>query len=224
LFTVKICGVTRVADAQLAALAGADAIGLNFYDKSSRHIEIATAVKICSVVPSRVSRVGVFVNSPLEVVEQLSAQLSLDWIQLHGDESPEFVSALGSRPIIRAFRFGQSGAEEIQEYLDACRQHDRLPDAILVDASQGDQYGGTGQTLDWSAVNGSRHVFGDLPWILAGGLTPFNVADAIRAARPNAVDVASGVETKPPAKDAILVRAFLNAAKKAFGALEASGS
>jgi phosphoribosylanthranilate isomerase len=223
LFTVKICGVTRVADAQLATLAGADAIGLNFYDKSIRCIDIATADKICERVPSRVTRVGVFVNSPQEVVEQISEQLSLDWIQLHGDEPPEMIAALGSRSIIRAFRFGQGGADEVGEYLNACREQGRLPDAILIDARHGDQYGGTGETVDWAAVDRQREVFGDLPWILAGGLTPFNVAEAIAAARPHAVDVASGVESKPAAKDPLLVRAFVNAAKKAFSEVETSG-
>jgi phosphoribosylanthranilate isomerase len=216
LFRIKICGVTRVADARLAALAGADAVGLNFYPLSSRYIDLATADKIVSVLPARMAKVGVFVNASAEEIQHVADRLGLDWIQLHGDEPPEMLAQLGDRAIVRAFRFGENGAGEISRYLEVCRTEVRLPDAILVDACQPGEYGGTGVTADWKAVAETHDAFAPLPWVLAGGLTPFNVGDAIAVANPFAVDVASGVESRPGMKDPLLVRAFVSASRKAF--------
>jgi phosphoribosylanthranilate isomerase len=216
LFRIKICGITRVADAQLVALAGADAIGLNFYQNSPRCIDLATADQLVAVLPERVVKVGVFVNAPVDEVHQIADRLGLDWLQLHGDETADVLAAVGSRPVVKAFRCGEEGLAEITPYLDACRRQGRLPDGVLVDARVPDQYGGTGTTVDWQLVSQGRAALGNLPLVLAGGLTPFNVAEAIAVTRPSAVDVASGVESRAGSKDPLLVRAFVSAARKAF--------
>lgn len=216
MFQIKICGVTRPSDVRLAALAGADAIGLNFHPASPRYVDLATADKIVSAFPPGVAKVGVFVNAGADQIRGLADRLGLDWIQLHGDEPPEMLSRLGDRQVLRAFRFSEHGAAAIPRYLELCRSAGRMPDAILVDACQPGEYGGTGVTADWKVIAEIREVFAPLPWVLAGGLTPFNVQDAVAAARPWAVDVASGVESRPGVKNPLLVRAFVAAAQKAF--------
>lgn len=215
MFKIKICGINSVKDAQLAGLAGADAVGLNFYEQSSRHVAPEAAEKLVAVLRPNVKRVGLFVNSAADEINRVAEQLQLDYIQLHGDEPPEMLAELSERPILRAFRFGGTGADEIARYLERC-EGGRLPDAILVDALKPGEYGGTGEVADWEAVSKAKSVLGEIPLILAGGLTPFNVAEAILKVRPIAVDVASGVESRPGNKDPMLVRAFVNAAKKAF--------
>ncbi len=220
MFKIKICGISSVKDAQLVGLAGADAVGLNFYEHSPRVIDLATAEKLVAVLRPHVKRVGLFVNAEAAAINQLVEALSLDYIQLHGDEPSEFLSQLSDRPIIRAFRFGEHGAAEIAQYLDDCSQH-RRPDVLLIDASKPGEYGGTGEVADWAAVAAARGAWGGLPVVLAGGLSPFNVAEAIATVRPDAVDSASGVESKPGNKDPMLVRAFVNTAKKAFQDLAA---
>lgn len=203
----------------MVALAGADAVGLNFYPESPRFIDSEAAEKIVAVLPDRIAKVGIFVNASADEVLKTSDRLKLDWIQLHGDEPPETLVELGSRSVVRAFRFGQDGYAEIAQYLEACQRAARLPEAVLVDARREGEFGGTGETVEWSAVDAGRTAFGNLPLVLAGGLTPFNVSEAIAAAKPIAVDTASGVESKPGNKDPMLVRAFVNAARKAFEAL-----
>jgi len=222
LFKIKICGITSPKDAQLVALAGADAIGLNFYEASARHVTLEAAQKIAAVTPARVKKVGVFVNAPVPGITEAVEALKLDCIQLHGDEPPDLLLALPNVSIIKAFRFGEQAAAEVPAYINAC-QSGRQPEAFLVDAHKAGEYGGTGETVDWSLLAASKQVFGDAPLILAGGLTPFNVEEAILAVRPAGVDTASGVESKPGSKDPLLVRAFVNAAKKAFQRLEQSG-
>lgn len=216
MFRIKICGITSVKDAQLAALAGGDAIGLNFYDKSSRCVELATAEQMIKVVAGKAAKVGVFVNAPQDEVTQLADRLQLEYLQLHGDEPPDYLAGLPAKNVIRAFRFGDQGVQPIREYLDACRQLACLPAAILIDADAGDSYGGTGAVADWQKLSEQRQELGEIPLVLAGGLTPFNVGDAIGRVRPDAVDVASGVEAEPGKKDLLLVRAFCTAARKAF--------
>ncbi|MEO8493595.1 MAG: phosphoribosylanthranilate isomerase [Planctomycetota bacterium] len=223
MFKIKICGINSVKDAQLVGLAGADAVGLNFYDQSPRYVNLDTAQKVIGVLRPNVKRVGLFVNSAADDINRIAEQLQLDYIQLHGDEPPELLAELSERPIIRAFRFGEAGADEIARFLEACGSG-RRPDAILVDALKPGEYGGTGEVVDWDAVSNARGVLGGLPLVLAGGLTPFNVANAVAKVRPDAVDTASGVETRPANKDPMLVRAFVNAAKKAFQQLESSAT
>ncbi len=216
LFQIKICGITSVKDARYASLAGADAIGLNFYAKSTRYVDPEAAVQVVQAVPHSVAKVGVFVNLPIAEVDEIASRLQLDYVQLHGDEPPEALAGVASTNVIRAFRCGPEGFTPIIAYLEACRALGRPPAAVLLDAHQPGEYGGTGQAIDWTAVAENRAILGETPLVLAGGLTPFNVADAIGTAHPDAVDVASGVESAPGSKDVLLVRAFCTSAKKAF--------
>lgn len=203
-------------DARIAALAGADAIGLNFYEYSSRCIPVAVAEQICAEVRERSAKVGVFVNAAVDTIVETADHVKLDWVQLHGDEPPEMLVALGSRRLIKAFRIKDGDLSAAVAYLDECRRLGRLPDAVLLDGYQEGEFGGTGTVADWTAIGDARSKLGDMPLILAGGLTPFNVDEAIKTVRPNAVDTASGVESKPGQKDPMLLRAFVSAAKKGF--------
>ncbi len=203
-------------DARIATLAGADALGLNFYEYSSRCIPIAVAEQIAAEARDRSVKVGVFVNAAVEKVIETADRVKLDWVQLHGDEPPEMIAALGSRQVIKAFRIKGGDLSAAVSYLDECRRLGRLPDSVLLDGYQEGEYGGTGTVADWKAIGDARSVLGDLPLILAGGLTPFNVEEAIKAVRPVAVDTASGVESKPGQKDPMLLRAFVSAARKGF--------
>jgi len=223
LFKIKICGISSVKDAQLTMLAGADAVGLNFYKESARFIDPEAAQKIVGVLRPTVKRVGLFVNAAAEEINRVAEQLALDYIQLHGDEPPELLAALSERPIIRAFRFGENGAADIAEFLRGCGSG-RRPDAILVDAAKPGEYGGTGEVADWDAVAAAKPALDGIPLVLAGGLTPFNVAAAIAKVRPEGVDTASGVESRPGNKDPMLVRAFVNTAKKAFQQLDGAAT
>ncbi len=223
MFRVKICGITTVKDAQFAALAGADASGLNFYSGSSRFVDLNSATQICRVVPKHVTKVGVFVKaSPDEVLEK-TKQLGLNMIQLHGDEPVEYLQSLSElspvaeKPWVYALRLGSESFAGLAAQLESLRAVRSLA-AVLVDARVADAYGGTGVQVDWAGLAAHRDLFGSLPLVLAGGLTPFNVAEAISIVRPTAVDVASGVENESGKKDLLLVRAFCNAANQALRA------
>lgn len=213
MFQIKICGITRVEDARAATAAGADAIGLNFYGGSKRCIDQQRAAEILAALPAHVLAVGVFVNAPANEVCRLFDELPLGLIQLHGDEPPEYLAQLGSRLVMRAFRLGDKGWPPIVEYLGY-----RRPQAVLIDAFQSGQYGGTGHVADWHALADWRTHMSDLPLVLAGGLTAENVAAAIEAVRPTAVDTASGVEVAPGIKDATKIGLFVRNAQAAFTA------
>ena len=214
-FRVKICGITTVEDALLAAEAGADAVGLNFYQRSPRYVTTERAKEICEALPAGITKVGVFVNSVAKGVLATAQRVGLDAIQLHGDEGPEMLSALGDYPIVRAFRCKEATLDAVEAFLRLCEKGASLPSAVLLDAHAPGSYGGTGQVLDWGAIHRERPKLADIPLILAGGLTAENVADAIRIAQPDAVDTASGVEFAPGKKDPAKVRAFVAAAKRA---------
>jgi phosphoribosylanthranilate isomerase len=215
MFRVKICGVTNLKDAQLAVEAGADAIGLNFYAASPRYCPLDRACQIAAGLPPHVCRVGVFVNAPAAEIRRLAEDLSLDLVQLHGDETPEFLRELAPLPMMRALRVADDLAP-LEQYLTDCHRLMALPRLLLVDRACGDRYGGTGTTLDWNWLALNRHRFRGTPLVLAGGLNPDNVARAIAAVRPWGVDVASGVEAAPGAKSPELVRRFVEAATTAF--------
>jgi phosphoribosylanthranilate isomerase len=216
MFRIKICGVTNVGDAQQVAEAGADAIGLNFCASSPRCITVQRAEEICLSLPPEISRVGVFVNAPLEQMLDWAERLQLDWLQLHGDEAPRCIAQLAPHRVLRAIREKESGFPHAIAYLEACREQNVLPAALLIDAYQAGEYGGTGKTANWTSVPDFKVLVSPLPVVLAGGLRPDNVADAIRIAQPVAVDTASGVEIEPGRKDSRLVRAFVQAAQTAF--------
>ncbi len=223
MFRIKVCGITKVEDARAVARAGADAVGLNFYPRSKRYITPADGQEIALALPPEVIKVGLFVNAEVDQVCEVYDRLSLDLIQLHGDEPPEYLKQLGDRSVIRAFRLGDEGLEPVQRYLSDCDRLGCMPRLTLIDAHVPGQYGGTGTTADWQALAAygpDPQVSPTPPLVLAGGLTPENVADAIRTVRPWAVDTASGVESEPGRKDPVKVEAFIWAARHAFGATE----
>jgi phosphoribosylanthranilate isomerase len=218
-FQVKVCGITTASDARLTARAGADAIGLNFFARSPRRVTLDQARGIVAVLAGvPITKVGLFVNHAVAEVCLAFDQLGLDLVQLHGDESPEFLTQLGGRPVMRAFRVGPEGLAPVLRYLDRCRQLDVMPQYVLLDTMTKGVYGGSGQAGDWSTM--AQYASPGLPpLVLAGGLTPENVALAIRAVRPSAVDVASGVESSPGRKDPHLVGQFVDLARTAMAEL-----
>jgi len=199
---VKICGITNWTDARHAVAAGADFLGFNFYPPSPRYIAPAKARRIVRRLPKRITVVGVFVNEPEEKMLRIARAVGLDYLQLHGDESPEIISRLRPAfPVIKALRVQRSfRAAQLAQFKRAS--------AILLDGFQPRRYGGTGKTFNWSVARrakGNRKIF------LAGGLTPQNVAAAICAARPYAIDVCSGVESRPGKKDPARITAMMQA-------------
>jgi len=202
---VKICGITRAEDAELAASLGAWAIGFILWPQSKRVADPAVAAGIARAMRRRLELVGVFVNPTLDEVVQAAEAIGLTYVQLHGDEGPAFCTAVAERTgarVIKALRIG-SGAD----IRAAERYH---TDLHLLDAAAGAAYGGTGRTWDWDLIAQRRSK---VPLILSGGLTPDNVAEAIAAVKPWAVDVASGVESAPGVKDPAKVEAFFAAAQ-----------
>jgi len=216
MFRVKICGITTVEDAQWAAQSGADAIGLNFYPNSPRFITAETAQEIVRATPPEITKVALFVNASAVEICSIFDDLQLDMIQLHGDEPPEFLTLLGHRPVMRAFRVGSERLQPIRAYLDQCRKLGNMPATVLIDSLVQGEYGGTGQTADWNVAQAYLMELDVPPLVLAGGLTSENVAAAIQAVHPSAVDVASGVESAPGRKDRTAVASFVQNARAAF--------
>jgi phosphoribosylanthranilate isomerase len=205
---VKICGITRQEDAELAVGLGAWAIGLIFHEPSPRKADLQTAAAIGAAFKRRVEVVGVFVNRELGEVAEIADACSLTMLQLHGDEGPVYCDEIRRRTgltIMKAARV--RGAASLQA-LSAFRH----VDYHLVDAHHPDLFGGTGETFDWELVRARRSK---VPLVLSGGLTPDNVSDAIRATHPFAVDSASGTEASPGIKDPDKVTAFFRAADQA---------
>jgi len=198
---VKICGITNLEDARLAADLGAQALGFIFYPKSPRSIKPEAARDIIKNLPPLVLSVGVFVDEEATVVREVAQNVGLDWVQLHGQESPEYCRALGRR-VIKGFRVqDQSSLAVLPNYRDAVQ-------AFLLDTYRPGTPGGTGETFDWELARRAQD-YG--PVILAGGLTAANVGQAITIAQPAAVDVASGVEATPGVKDPERLKAFFEA-------------
>lgn len=217
MFRIKICGIKTIDDAQAAVDAGADAVGLNFYEKSRRYVETKVAADIARSLPADVALVGVFVNSSSERINDIAGSVGLQAIQLHGDEPPRLLKEISEDCwIVRARRWRARGILEVVDDLETCREAGRKVDAVLLDAAVAGQFGGTGSILPWSAMKDYRLSVGETPLILAGGLTPENVAEAIRIVQPHGVDVASGVEGSPGAKDHEKIHAFVQAARTAF--------
>ena len=216
MFRIKICGLRTLADAEAVLAAGGDAIGLNFFARSPRFVEHSAAAEIARQTAGKLCRVGLFVNAAADEVCRTFNELELDLIQLHGDEPPEYLAQLGGRPVMKAFRLAGEDLEPITAYLAAAAELSAAPRLVLLDALRAGQFGGTGATVDWPAAGRLRELLGATPLVLAGGLVPENVAAAIAAVRPYAVDTASGVETPPGLKDASLVAAFVAAARTAF--------
>lgn len=203
---VKICGIKTIDDALAAMDAGADLIGFNFYPKSPRYVDVGICRNIMSVMRKygRVTCVGVFVNASVGEILATMDTLGLNLAQLHGDETPEMMQALQGKAF-KAFRGGADVEADKRMIADAAP-------AFLVDASVKGVYGGSGITADWSAA---AELAKKYPLLLAGGLTPENVADAVRQVRPWGVDVASGVECAPGEKDARKMAEFVKAVRVA---------
>jgi phosphoribosylanthranilate isomerase len=201
---VKICGITNVADGRAAADAGADALGFVFCEKSPRHVSIPSAAEITIAMPAFIVKVGVFVNAPEDLVFRAIAECSLSLLQFHGEEPPEYCAGFGVMSM-KAFRIRD--AESLLS-LPAYQT-----DAWLLDAWSPDKAGGTGEKFNWDLAIKARKL--GRPIFLAGGLTPENVAEAVRRVGPYAVDVSSGVEAEPGRKDHAKVKAFIAAAKAA---------
>jgi phosphoribosylanthranilate isomerase len=219
MFRVKICGITSVEDAVAAVDAGADAIGLNFYEQSLRYVDAERATEITGAVRTGAARVGVFVNKSPSEMEKFAAKVALSWLQLHGDETPRELAAVNDQlNVVRVRRMNDSYQQAVVSDIAACRAQGRGPSALMIDAMAPGQYGGSGMTVNWRSLVDHPHWL-DTPLILAGGLTPDNVAEAIRIVRPAAVDVASGVESAPGKKDPVKVRDFVTNALGAFEAL-----
>lgn len=201
---VKICGITNLDDAMMSVESGADALGFVFYEKSPRHVTPEQASEIIRLMPPFVQIVGLFVNQTAETINRLSDFCRLDVVQLHGDETPEFCTDIRRR-VIKALRVRDFTSLEQMSGYDIS--------AFLLDAWSPAAYGGTGQTFNWdiaSIAAKSRRV------ILAGGLTPENVAEAIVKTRPYAVDVSSSLELTPGKKDAAKICAFIRNAKESM--------
>jgi phosphoribosylanthranilate isomerase len=206
---VKICGITNVTDAEQAASLGADAVGLNFYAKSPRCIDAAMTRLILNVLPPFVEPVGLFVNEPLVDAQRTAQALTLRTIQVYGDHHE--ILPVGCVRWIPAFSVKDAAdLQHITSYLENLKFAGAVPAAILVDAHVPGQYGGTGQIAPWQLVADFKP---GVPLILAGGLTPDNVANAIRIVCPYAVDVASGVESSPGKKDPDMMRRFIDAVR-----------
>ncbi len=197
---IKVCGVTSVADARAVALSGADSIGLMFYEKSPRHVTIRQAAEIVRSLPPFISVVGLFVDADDVDIENVLSNVPLTLLQFHGNETESQCSRWGHR-YIKAFRVKPdvSVSEMVAPYFSAS--------GYLLDSYRKGVPGGTGEKFDWQLVPDNL----DKPVILAGGLEPGNVAEAIRQVRPYAVDVSSGVESSPGFKDQKKVNAFIKA-------------
>src|SRR3954468_13585952 len=190
---VKVCGITRLEDAELAASLGAWAIGFILWEPSKRYVPPAGAAGTAGVRGRKIELIGVFVNQPLDEIAGLVDVLGLSHVQLHGDEGPSFCQAVAQRTrvkVIKAARIGHAS-----DLRDVDRFH---TDYHLLDTAHNGAYGGTGVTWDWSLLKSRRNK---IPLIIAGGLTPENVAEAIAATRPWGIDVSSGVESAPGIKD-----------------------
>jgi phosphoribosylanthranilate isomerase len=207
---IKICGIKTLKDALAAIDAGADYLGFNFYPKSVRFIEKETCTKITSALKQehpKVKLVGVFVNSPIEDVKAILGTCHLDLAQLHGDETPEMLESFNGKAF-KAIRLSSSESAESSVYPFLKSVPESASPALLVDASVKGVYGGSGVTADWTIA---AELVKKYPLLLAGGLTPENVADAVLQVKPWGVDVASGVESEPGRKDAHKMKTFVRA-------------
>jgi len=210
---IKICGVTTPEDARFAAECGADAVGLNFYPHSPRFLDPHTAAAVVRALPPFTAPVGVFVGMPLRQVCAVAFQLGLRGVQTYDDRPP----ADDPFPFahVPAFRVKDAaGLEHVRRYVEAARQLGRPPAAVLIDSHVEGQMGGTGHAAPWELLRGFDP---GVPLVLAGGLTPENVAEAVALVRPWGVDVASGVESSPGRKDPDRVARFVRSARAAAG-------
>ena len=205
---VKICGITNLADARAAIAAGADALGFVFVPGTPRYISPDLAGEIVRELPPFIARVGLFVDAETRTVAEALVRSGMDTLQFHGEETPDFVRQFRRAvKVMKAFRVrGEETLMRLPAYADAA-------DAVLLDAYVAEAHGGTGAQFDWMLAVRARDL--GRPLVLAGGLTPTNVAEAVRTVRPYGVDVSSGVESAPGRKDPEKLAEFVRAARSA---------
>jgi phosphoribosylanthranilate isomerase len=209
---VKLCGLTALSDIDVAVAAGAAYVGFVFFPKSPRHLDVARAAAMSAAVPAGLCKVGLIVDADDAMLDMVTSEVPLDMLQLHGSETPDRVRAIKSRyglPVMKAVGVATSSD------LVALDTYCRVADQVLVDAKppkEAQLPGGNGLSFDWQLIAGRRWP---VPWMLAGGLTPDNVAEAVRLTGARQVDVSSGIESAPGVKDPDLMRAFVAAAKVA---------
>jgi len=202
---IKVCGITGIEDARLAVAAGADGLGFIFVDQSPRRVEPEMVREITGELPPLVNAVGVFRDEPLEVVEEIINYCRLTLVQLHGSESPDYCRNISCK-VMKAFAIhDETGSDELADYKD-------VVSGFLLDTYHKDLAGGTGMVFDWNLI---ERLQPPGPVILAGGLNPENVGEAIRQVKPFAVDVNSGVEYQPGRKDADKLKIFVDEVRKA---------
>ena len=218
---IKVCGVrdaaiVRELNREAAALRP-DALGLNFFSGSPRCLGLEDAEEILAEMSEEIESVGVFVNATVGEIDAVQQRLSLNWLQLHGDEPPEQLAELRQvcppARLLRAVRVDESGLDELEDYLQCCDHLSALPDALLVDARVEGHYGGTGRQVPWDLLVTADRCSTWPPLVLAGGLSPENVAEAISVVKPWGVDVASGVESAPAVKSLDAVTRFVKNAR-----------
>lgn len=210
---IKICGIRDAQTARAIAALGPDALGFNFYSRTPRAVTIETAAEIVPLLPETVEPVGVFVNETPAQIAAICRRCKIGTVQLHGDEPPERLAELGrlapGLKLIRAYRMGGDGLGSLARYLQACDRLNVRLAACLVDARVEGLYGGSGTRVPWHRLASDYPRDEWPPLILAGGLTPENVAEAAAAVRPWGLDVASGVESAPGEKDLDRVARFI---------------
>jgi phosphoribosylanthranilate isomerase len=230
---IKICGLNNLAIAREIAGLHPDAVGLNFFEQSIRSVAPATARQIAEMLPAEIEAIGVFVEASTKILRETTANCRLSGVQFHAAglddplkgwaDSAEVLKTEEptARPRrIRAFQIGPNGLAPLAEYFERNRHRPNAVDAYLVDAQVDGMYGGTGKRVSWDLLRNEYQTQEWPPLILAGGLRPENVAEAIAAVRPWGVDVASGVESSPGVKDADLVARFIEEARRAFALLQ----
>ena len=203
---VKICGITRIEDALHVAHAGGDAIGLVFYNKSPRNVSISQASQICSALPPFVTSVGLFMDANQAFVDSVLATVPLDLLQFHGSETPDFC-AFFQRPYIKAVAMKNRHSDDFVSYADTFKD----AKGFLVDSHATGKAGGTGKTFNWNKLPLNYPK----PIILAGGLTPANIADAIQQTEVYGVDLSSGVESSPGIKDKQMINQLMDEVRRA---------
>ena len=207
---IKICGITSVGDAELAIASGADAIGMIFYPRSARYVDLKRAKAIADSAGPFVTVVALFVNARVEEIKHILSEVAIDCLQFHGDEASEFCQQF-SRPYMKTIKVPQAENND-ENRISAIQQHviheshsHPQAQAILLDTLHPKQVGGTGERFDWRCIPNTNNF----RWVLAGGLNPDNVVEAVQQINPYAVDVCSGVESKPGIKDPNKVRQFI---------------
>ncbi|MDG5816268.1 phosphoribosylanthranilate isomerase [Chitinispirillales bacterium ANBcel5] len=204
---VKFCGITRYEDAKIAVNLGANALGFIFYPSSPRYVHPAQALKIIKQLPPFISKVGVFVNEEIDTVRRIVKEFGIDAVQLHGSETPEYCNSLCTVPVIKSF--------SVQPDSDVTPLSNYDVSAFLLDTWDPECHGGSGKTFDWSIAKNACNCYQNV--ILAGGLGPSNIAEAVLAVEPYAVDVNSGVEISPGVKNPVKMREVMKTIRSLKG-------